>query len=417
MNASKQYLVYFDHLTEVGCAPSFMGKLSVQYVRGKELFAFEYDKFWLEKATARHLLDPDLFYYEGLQFTNKANFGLFMDSAPDRWGRRLIQRREALQAQTEGRPVRPLLESDYLMGVYDETRMGALRFKETPDGPFLNNDHLISAPPWARLRELEQAARNLEHSTSSDQHAKWLNLLLAPGSSLGGARPKASVVAPDKTLWLAKFPKKGDDVDTSAWEYATWCMAKDAGLKLPEAKLERYSKVGATFLVKRFDRHGAQRIHFASAMTLLGKEDGADAQNGASYLDLVQFIRQYGADPKADLHELWTRIVFSIATSNTDDHLRNHGFLYTPMGWRLSPAYDLNPNPEGVGLSLNLSSDDNSLDFDLALNIAPHFQLSKTEANERLQRVRQAVAQWQAHATRLSIPRSEQQLYTSAFRY
>ncbi len=417
MNAIKQYAVYFDHLTAVGCAPSFMGTLSIQSVRGKELFAFEYDKAWLQQADTRHFLDPDLFYYEGLQYTNKTNFGLFMDSAPDRWGRRLIQRREALMAQLEGRSARPLLESDYLMGVYDETRMGALRFKEAHDGPFLNNDHLISAPPWARLRELEQAARNLEHSSSDNQHAKWLNLLLAPGSSLGGARPKASVVAPDKTLWLAKFPKKGDDVDTSAWEYATWCMAKEAGIDLPEVKLERYSNVGATFLVKRFDRCGAQRIHFASAMTLLGKVDGADAHSGASYLDLVHFIRQYGAEPQVDLHELWTRIVFSIAVSNTDDHLRNHGFLYTAHGWKLSPAYDLNPNPEGWGLSLNISLDDNALDFELALRVAPHFQLTTEEANVRLCRVRQAVAQWQTHAQRLSISRAEQQLYASAFRY
>ncbi|OQC13947.1 MAG: putative DNA-binding transcriptional regulator [Lentisphaerae bacterium ADurb.Bin082] len=414
MNNTKTIYVYFADQTGTS-APTLLGILSAHYSRGKEFFSFDFDKEWLRNNPVRSL-DPDLQLYAGPQFTAKPNFGLFMDSAPDRWGRMLMRRREAARARQAGIKPRTLMESDYLLGVYDETRMGALRFKTEPDGKFQNDDSAMAAPPWARLRELEEASHHLETDSDDTESEKWLAMLLAPGSSLGGARPKASVTDSKGNLWIAKFPAHDDTSNTAAWEYATMQMARDAGLNTPQARLERLSKFGSTFLVKRFDRNGARRIHFASAMTLLGKSDGADAQSGSSYLDLAEFIMQYGARPKEDLQELWTRIVFSIAVSNTDDHLRNHGFLLTDSGWTLSPVYDVNPNPQGFGLSLNITDADNSLDFSLAMEIAPMFRLKTSEAGDIASRVRSVVSNWRTYASHAGISPTEQNQMQNAFR-
>jgi len=339
-----------------------------------------------------------------------------MDSAPDRWGRKLMQRREAIRARKAVEKPNVLTESDYLLGVYDKTRMGALRFKTVLDGSFLNDDHAMAAPPWTQLRELEEACRHFETDGGETEHEKWISMLIAPGSSLGGARPKASVSDLNGDLWIAKFPSHNDSSNTSAWEYATMLMAHDVGLNVPEYRLEKFSRFGSTFLVKRFDRNGTQRIHFASAMTLLGKTDGIDAQNGGSYLELAEFIMRYGAKPTEDLRELWTRIVFSIAVSNTDDHLRNHGFLLTDSGWILSPAYDLNPNPHGCGLSLNITDSDNSLDFSLAMEVAPLFRMEIHEAATVLKKVRSVVSAWRNYADHVGISHGEQEEMRLAFR-
>ena len=411
MSDRNRIYVYFDHKTEV---PERLGVISIQSTRGKEIFSFEFDKGWLQKHQDR-ILDPDLQLYAGPQFTAKSNFGIFMDSAPDRWGRRLMLRREALRARKAGEQPKNLQESDYLLGVYDETRMGALRFKTEEDGNFLNDDDNMAAPPWARLRELEEACRRLEDDREPNEHEKWLNMLVAPGSSLGGARPKASIVAPDGTLWIAKFPSRDDRSNISAWEYAVMQMARDCGLNVPESQQEKFSKYGSTFLTKRFDRQGKKRIHFSSAMTLLGKSDGEEAQNGSSYLELAEFIMRYGAEPNRDLRELWSRIVFFIAVSNTDDHLRNHGFLLSESGWRLSPAYDINPNPQGYGLSLNISESDNALDFSLALQIAPDFRLSVREAESILKKTTGVVSRWKTYANAVGISHSEQETMQTAF--
>lgn len=220
---------------------------------------------------------------------------------------------------------------------------------------------------------------------------KWLKQLLAPGSSLGGARPKASVSAPDGSLWIAKFPSKHDDIDVGAWEMVVHDLAVLSGLNVPEAKLEHFSKTGSTFLTKRFDRNGTKRIHFASAMTLLGKNDGASAIDGSGYLDIVSLIRKYGATPKRDLQELWKRIVFSMAFSNTDDHLRNHGFILTNEGWCLSPLYDVNPNVDGDVLSLNVDEDSNLIDFELALSVASRFGVTESQATVQLDNIKNIV--------------------------
>lgn len=231
-----------------------------------------------------------------------------------------MKRREAIRAKKADEKPRKLVESDYLLGVYDKARMGGLRFKTYTEEEFLSDDKELATPPWTSLRQLEQASISFENDDNALEE-KWLRQLIAPGSSLGGARPKASVMAPDGALWIAKFPSKHDEFNSGAWEMVVHELAKMCGLNVPEAKLEKFSKTGSTFLVKRFDRDGEQRIHFSSAMTMLGKKDGAGSIDGSSYLEIASFLRANGAKAKEDLAELWRRIVFSMAVSNTDDHL------------------------------------------------------------------------------------------------
>lgn len=362
--------------------PSLIGRLHTSFIRGQETFSFEYADEWLRSFESAYSLDPDLSLYRGRQYTplDKGLFGLFADSCPDRWGRLLMKRKEAIDARKEDRKPRKLTESDFLLGVYDESRMGALRFSLEEGGEFLSNEKSFATPPWISLRTLENASIAFENDDNG-LGEKWLRELLAPGSSLGGARPKASVQAADGSLWIAKFPSKHDEYNSGAWEKVVHDLARLCSLDVPESKLETFSKTGGTFLVKRFDRDGKRRIHFASAMTLLGKTDGASAADGTSYLDLAAYIRANGAEPKQDLMELWKRIVFNMAVSNTDDHLRNHGFILTPTGWRLSPLFDVNPVPSGDRLSLNVSEADNSIDLSLAVEVAEYFGLTKKDAD------------------------------------
>ena len=411
----KTVYVYSDW--HVDAIPRLMGELQIQTVRRKEIFAFEFNSTWLKSNDTR-ILDPDLQLFAGPHYAagDKNNFGLFLDSSPDRWGRQLMRRREAIRARNEERSPSLLQESDYLLGVYDETRMGAIRFRLSPDGEFVNNDRAMAAPPWTSLRELEAASRNYEDDSQSDsEHEKWLSMLIAPGSSLGGARPKANVLDLEGNLWIAKFPSKADSVDIAAWEMVVHRLARQVGLCLPECRLEKFSKNGSTFLTRRFDRNGNRRIHFASAMTLLGKIDGTDYQDGTSYLDIAKFIMQYGAQPDADLRELWKRIVFNIAVKNTDDHLRNHGFLLAPQGWILSPAYDINPNPNGTGLALNISENDNALDFDLAREVAPFFRIDINTADSFIKQNEKRIQNWRTIAAHYELSRSMQDDMASAF--
>lgn len=360
--------------------PVMLGILYVNAIRGSEVYSFEYDKDWLAKTGFSLNLDPELQLVAGRQYAStKCIFGLFSDASPDRWGRQLINKRERVYAAKEARKPRKLYDSDYLLGVYDETRMGGLRFKTDPDGPFLSDDKAASAPPWTTLRTLEHASRELENDDAGIEE-KWLNQLIRPGSSLGGARPKATVSDEKGNLWIAKFPSRHDGIDIGAWEKVAHHLAGLCGLNVPESRLDKFSEPGSTFLVKRFDRNQSKRIHFASAMTLLGKTDGASAANGSGYLDIAAFIKSYGAQPKQDLIELWKRIVFSMAISNTDDHLRNHAFICTKDGWKLSPVYDINPVPYGDELSLNINETDNSIDLSLAIEVAPRFGIALSEA-------------------------------------
>jgi serine/threonine-protein kinase HipA len=404
--------------------PALMGHLRSSFSRGKEVFSFTYEDEWLAQGAARQL-DPELRLFGGPQYPTasaRANFGLFLDSAPDRWGRLLMQRREAVQARETKRPTRSLRETDYLLGVHDEQRSGALRFKEKETGNvWLSSEHTMRTPPWAALRELEYASWKIQDASAPDDphYLEWLQLLIAPGSSIGGARPKAGVRDPDGDLWIAKFPGRADPRDMAAWEMVAYQLAVKAGLRVAKADLQQFGDGHRTFMTRRFDRvpgsNGSQRIHFASAMTLLGHSDGVDHLAGASYLELVEFLTREGAQVATDLEELWRRIVFSIAIHNTDDHLRNHGFLLTDGGWVLSPAYDLNPTPDGTGLSLNISETDNAASFDLALEVAPYFRLKAPSAEAILHQVKAAVGNWKELANALGIARAEQEIMAQAF--
>lgn len=397
--------------------PAIMGTLSVSPAKGKESFSFEYADVWLKSGFSQ-MIDPDLQMYSGAYYPrgDKFNFGAFLDSCPDRWGRVLMQRREAAIAKQEDRAVKKLLESDFLLGVFDGYRMGALRFKVEEDGPFLNDNREMAAPPWTSLRELEHASLKLEEDNTDDpEYLKWLTMLIAPGSSLGGARPKASVVDADNNLWIAKFPSRNDEKDVAAWEMVTNQLAINAGLNIAEGKLQKFSNKYHTYLTKRFDRTANnERIHFASAMTLLGHVDGEDAA-GASYIELMEFISRHGAAVEKDLEELWRRIVFSICIKNTDDHLRNHGFLLTDKGWLLSPAYDINPNEYGKGLSINITDADNSLDLDLAKEVAGYFRLTNEKSESIIQEISLIVKDWRKIAANYKISNAEQERMSTAF--
>ena len=396
-----------------------MGVLRVTPARGKEVFSFEYDAEWLKSGHVLSL-DPNLQLYTGQQFQgpDKSNFGLFLDSSPDRWGRMLMDRREAQASRLEGRPRRALHESDYLLGVYDAHRMGGLRFRIDSDGPFLDDNEQFASPPWTSLRELEHASMQIERPDAQHDpsYAGWLRMLIAPGGSLGGARPKAGVVDEHGHLWIAKFPSRKDDYDLGAWEHLAYQLGCQAGIECAEAATRTFNTSYHTFLTKRFDRNDdGQRLHFASAMTLLNRTDGDDASTGASYLEMAELIVRFGASPNRDLEQLWRRIVFSVCITNADDHLRNHGFLLEDDGWRLSPAYDINPVPYGDGLKLNINESDNALDLDLAMEVHGHFRLSKHDAEEAISQIVAAVKNWRSAASAMQIAQSEQDRMESAF--
>lgn len=395
--------------------PMLMGILSAHQAKGRKAFSFSYDKLWL-KSGHHYQLDPDLHLFAGPQFVNeKENFGLFLDSMPDTWGRTLMKRREAQLSKLKGEKAKTLYDIDFLLGVYDETRMGALRYKLDPEGEFLDNDTTKATPPWSTVRELQQAVVHYENDTDNEAMTKWLQLLIAPGSSLGGARPKANILDENKHPWIAKFPSKNDTIDKAAWEYLAYQLAIEAGVNMAECKIEKINGSYHTFFTKRFDRIGSNRIHFASAMTMTGNNEETIKNQTASYLDIVGFIQTQGTNIKENLAQLWRRIIFNIAISNTDDHLRNHGFILTKQGWILSPAYDLNPSIDKDGLALNIDMDNNALDFDLAKSVGEYFRLTSKEMDQIINEVRAVVVNWQEIAKKNGISRAEQELMASAF--
>ncbi|MFT5048689.1 MAG: serine/threonine-protein kinase HipA [Chlamydiales bacterium] len=398
--------------------PQLMGRLYATPSRGKEIFSFEYAAEWLA-GPHRAQLDPTLGLYPGPQYPlpEKVNFGIFLDSSPDRWGRVLMKRREAQLARKEGREARRLVESDYLLGVHDGHRMGALRFRV--DGIFRDDNDDLSAPPWTSLRTLEHASLQLEGDDAENEpeYDRWLRMLIAPGGSLGGARPKASVLDEHAHLWIAKFPSQRDEEDVGAWESVAHELAQNAGIDVPTATLKQFGSDQHTFLSRRFDRTpSGERVHFASALTLLERTDGEDAADGASYLEMADMLIRLGASTPVDLEQLWRRILFSVCISNTDDHLRNHGFLSTARGWRLAPAYDMNPNPDGEGLKLNISESDNAQDWGLVMEVAPYFRVKATRATEIGREVAHAVSGWRDVAQTRGLPAASLDRMKRAFR-
>ena len=366
---------------------------------------FAYEPAWLRHAHA-FPLDPELDLFAGEFFPGDSNFGVFMDSCPDRWGQILMKRREAVEAKEEGRTPRTLGSWEFLLGVQDCTRMGALRFSRPGERIFLA-DEALSAPPVARIAELQAVAYELTKKKQDDldKIREWLKVLVAPGSSLGGARPKANLVDEDGSLWIAKFPSADDDYDVAVWEKLLQDMAQECGISAPESRLMQIGGGYHTFLVKRFDRIGSNRRFFASAMTMLGHIDTEDA----SYLEMAEFLATFGeADHIAqDLEELFIRVVFNVATANRDDHLRNHGFIRSPGGWRLAPAFDMNPSFRKDEHVLSLDLYNRRPDLEVVLSTAVYYRLEIGRARKIVTDVCKVVGGWKARARKLGLTSQE----------
>ena len=398
--------------------PALMGALHCQNAGSGEIYSFEYEQSWLRRAEV-FAFDPDLALASGPQYPapNRATFGIFLDSSPDRWGRMLMQRRENARARREARRPRALTEWDLLLGLHDETRLGALRFRAAASQPFIDSDTSSAAPPIASLRELQAASLNYEQHMDDESHPdyeRWLSQLFAPGTSLGGARPKASVRDEAGELCMAKFPSRQDTRDVGAWELLAHRLAANAGIVVPQTRpLRLGDSPYTTFISKRFDRTpSGGRVAFVSAMTLTQRTDG---EGGSSYLELVDLLQSRGANTHADCEQLFRRVVFSILIHNTDDHLRNHGFFIDSQGIRLSPAYDINPSTERRELSLAINEVETACDVSIAMDACQDYGLTKQLADRALQQVQTAVAQWRGEAGKLGIPRSEQELMAPAF--
>lgn len=376
---------------------------------------FHYERGWLRDARA-FALDPDLSLDEAPFFPKPelGNFGIFLDSAPDRWGQTLMKRREALQAKDERRTPRTLYAWDFLIGVQDFTRQGALRFRLDGTEEFLGNEKM-AAPPSTTLRELEAVAYQLSSRRIDDLDAlrKWLSVLVAPGASLGGARPKANFTQADGSLWIGKFPARDDDRDVGAWELLAHNLALKAGVDVPAAKAVRLNHEFHTFCVQRFDRANGARRFYASAMTLLRKEQS----EGTSYLELAQFLRGKGdgAHVDADLEQLFRRVAFNVAVGNRDDQLRNHGFILGATGWRLAPAFDVNPNIDKAEHVLNIDDVDNRPSLQTVLATAAFYGLTEERGKQIVEEVAAAVDGWKSLARQVGIARGDVELTVGAF--
>jgi serine/threonine-protein kinase HipA len=404
----KEIFVYVD----LDGTPHLTGHLWAHTRKGKESATFEYDRTWLSNPN-RFSFDPLLTLAPGSFHTtaDKALFGALGDSAPDRWGRVLMRRAERRRAEQAGETARTLQEIDYLLMVNDEARQGALRFSDREDGSFLAAQDAAKIPPLIGLPRLLSAAEHVADDTDSGED---LRLLLAPGSSLGGARPKASVRDKDGHLCIAKFPHKDDEINTVLWEAVALTLAEKAGIEVPSWRIETI--LGKpVLLLRRFDRIKNTRIPFLSAMSMLSAKDN----EMHSYLEIADALRRYGSAAKEDQQALWRRIVFNILIANTDDHLRNHAFLYAGSnGWRLSPAYDLNPVPTDIKpriLSTAITEDDATGDIDLALQVASHFGLNAKNAKATIDEVKTALASWRNIAAKLGLSAREIDRMKSAF--
>lgn len=412
----KKLYVYadFDWLKEI----TLVGELRYDSLRGSDNYRFSFDDAWL-KNYGNLFLSADLNNYPGAQYTQpgKDIFGCFSDALPDRWGRTLLKRREQILAQEEKRPIRNLSSFDYLVGIDDFSRMGGFRFKENPDENFINYSEILRIPPLSNIRELLAASREIE--SSEDRNAlpqkKWLEPLIRPGTSLGGARPKASVLDERGRLHIAKFPSRKDDYDVELWEHFCHKLASCAGIRVAETTPIPATEKFHTLLSLRFDRTlNGKRIHFASAMTLLGLNDGDGADSGHGYLDIVDFILQNSVHTEENLRELYRRVAFNILVGNTDDHFRNHGFILTRSGWMLAPAYDMNPTLNSrQGLLIN--SNTNESDLGILLESHDDYMLSRNVAEKIIAEVVAMGKDWKNLATRLGICKRERDMFAAVF--
>lgn len=408
----KKLYVYadFDWLD----SPMLVGSLSYESLRGNDSYGFAYDNDWLHKYGSL-LISADVNNYAGVQYTMPGRdiFGCFADALPDRWGRTLLNRREQIEALEEHRPVRRLSSFDYLVGIDDFSRMGGFRFKDSLDGQFICVANKLSIPPLASVRDLMYASQEIEKSEEENilPEKKWIQQLVYPGTSLGGARPKAGVVDEHKTLYVAKFPSRKDDYDVGLWEHLCHLLAKSAGIHAAETGVLNAGDKYHTLLSRRFDRtQDGKRIHFASAMTLLGLTDGCNAGTGNGYLDIVDFILQNCCDVESNLRELYRRVAFNICVGNSDDHFRNHGFLLTKRGWTLAPAYDMNPTTNDYQ-SILITASSNKADLNLLLEASEDYMLRRHEAEAIVNEVVAALKPWKSLATKLGISEREIPLF------
>lgn len=390
-----------------------VGRARSNRARGKETVVFEYADEWLRGAD-RFELQPELPLTRGgfAPPIGQVIHGALGDSAPDTWGRKLMQRAERRRAEREGRAVRTLLESDYLLGVSDETRLGALRFRRVGEERFLA-DSRSGVPALVDLGRLLQSTERILRDEETDED---LQLIFAPGSSLGGARPKASVIDQHGRLSIAKFPKESDDYSIETWEEIALRLAELAGIVTAGHELLHVAGK-AVLLSRRFDREDGRRIPFLSAMAMLGAKDG----EGGSYPEMVDALALHGANAKRDARALYRRVVFNVLSSNVDDHLRNHGFLRMDRsGWTLSPAYDLNPVPADLKarvLTTNIDLEESTCSIDLLESAAGYFALSIGEARVILKEVATATSTWRDVARQVRAPAKEIQRMASAFEH
>lgn len=412
----KKLYVYadFDWFNDI----ELIGELGYESLRGSDSYSFKFADSWIKKYNSIQLSN-DLNNYPGIQYTqpNKDIFGCFADALPDRWGRTLLLRREQILAQEDNRPIKRLSSFDFLVGIDDFSRMGAFRFKETLDGEFINTTNSLRIPPLTDLRELIAASKEIEKSENANNlpEKKWITQLVQPGSSLGGARPKANVVDTDKNVYVAKFPSLKDDYDAGLWEHFCHLLAKNAGINTADTKVLAVNEKHHTLLSKRFDRTAeGKRIHFASAMTLLGLNDGDNATTGHGYLDIVDFILSSCTDVDANLCELFRRVAFNICIGNTDDHFRNHGFLLTAKGWTLSPAYDMNPTLNSHQ-SLLINSKTNVSDLSVLVNSCDEYMLTAQVAKNIINEVVEAIKDWRIIANKIGISKREISLFENVF--
>ena len=395
-----------------------VGELSMQSIRGKESYSFEFSKEWLKNYGSIQLSD-DINNYTGIQYCQQNNeiFGCFADSLPDRWGRTLILRREQILAMEEKRPVRRLTEFDFLTGIDDYTRIGGFRYKIDPTGEFINTSNKLQIPPITEIKELVRASNEIELSEEKNTlpQKKWLFQLIQPGTSLGGARPKATIIDENKHLYIAKFPSRNDLYDVGLWEHLSHLLAKESGLNCSESKVIKAGNKYHTLLSKRFDRTADnKRIHYASAMTMLGLKDGCNANTGNGYLDIVNYIIKNCCNVDFNLKELYRRVAFNISIGNSDDHFRNHGFLLTPQGWTLSPAFDINPSLSKEQ-SLLINSYTAKSDLNILLDSCEEYMLNHNTAKQIIEEVLKGISKWKLLANKINIPQSEQNIFKDRF--
>ncbi len=395
-----------------------VGELSMQSIRGKESYSFEFSKDWLKNYGSIQLSD-DINNYTGIQYCQQNNeiFGCFADSLPDRWGRTLILRREQILAMEEKRPVRRLTEFDFLTGIDDYTRIGGFRYKIDPTGEFINTSNKLQIPPITEIKELVRASNEIELSEEKNTlpQKKWLFQLIQPGTSLGGARPKATIIDENKHLYIAKFPSRNDLYDVGLWEHLSHLLAKESGLNCSESKVIKAGNKYHTLLSKRFDRTADnKRIHYASAMTMLGLKDGCNANTGNGYLDIVNYIIKNCCNVDYNLKELYRRVAFNISIGNSDDHFRNHGFLLTPQGWTLSPAFDINPSLSKEQ-SLLINSYTAKSDLNILLDSCEEYMLNHNTAKQIIEEVLKGISKWKLLANKINIPQSEQNIFKDRF--